>query len=140
MWEPDHEVLKKHPAYVLTEQEYTNRPNVVGIYKGSGNGQSLLFNGHVDVIPPWSPGAGLHQPWAGDVEGNRLYGRGASDMKSGLAAMTMALDTLLGFNIRLKGDVILEYTMDEEQTGNGTLACVLKGYQADAHVVRFLFQ
>ena len=52
MWEPDHEELKKHPAYVPVERGYTNRPNVVGIYKGTGNGKSLLFNGHVDVIPP----------------------------------------------------------------------------------------
>lgn len=55
-------------------------------------------------------------------------------MKSGLAAMTMAFDSLMRLNVRLKGDVILEYTMDEELTGNGTLACVMKGYQADAGI------
>ena len=134
MWEPNHEELKKHPAYVPTGGEYLNRPNVVGIYKGTGNGKSLLFNGHVDVIPPGPLDAWEHQPWAGDIEGNRLYGRGASDMKSGLAAMTMAFDSLMRLNTRLKGDLILEYTMDEEQTGNGTLACVMKGYQADAGI------
>lgn len=134
IWEPAHEELKKHPAYVYTEGEYTNRPNVVGIYKGTGGGKSLLFNGHVDVIPPGPLDAWEHQPWSGDIEGNRLYGRGASDMKSGLAAMTMALDSLISLNIRLKGDVILEYTVDEEHTGNGTLACVMKGYRADAGI------
>jgi acetylornithine deacetylase len=55
-------------------------------------------------------------------------------MKSGLAAMTMALDLLLRLGVKLKGDVILEYTMDEEATGNGTLACVMKGYKADAGI------
>jgi acetylornithine deacetylase len=55
-------------------------------------------------------------------------------MKSGLAAMTMALDSLIRLDIRLKGDVILEYTMDEELSGNGTLACVMKGYSADAGI------
>ncbi len=55
-------------------------------------------------------------------------------MKSGLVAMTMALDCLMRLNIRLKGDVILEYTVDEEQSGNGTLACVMRGYQADAGI------
>ncbi len=134
MWEPDHEALKKHPAYVFVEPGYTNRPNVVGIYKGTGDGKSLLFNGHVDVIPPGSLDIWEHQPWAGDIEGNRLYGRGTSDMKSGLAAMTMAVDSLMRLNIKLKGDIILEYTVDEEESGNGTLACVMKGYQADAGI------
>ncbi len=134
MWEPDHKALKKHPTYVPVERGYANRPNVVGIYRGTGDGRSLLFNGHVDVIPPGSLDTWDHQPYSGDIGENRLYGRGASDMKSGLAAMTMALDTLIRLDLRLKGDVILEYTIDEELSGNGTLACVTKGYQADAGI------
>jgi len=133
-WEPDHEELKKHPAYVPTNRDYTDCPNVVGVYKGTGNGKSLLLNGHVDVIPPGPLDAWVHQPWSGDIEGDRFHGRGSSDMKSGLAAMTMALDCLMELNVKLKGDVILEYVVDEEQTGNGTLACVMKGYQADAGI------
>ncbi|RLB88645.1 MAG: acetylornithine deacetylase, partial [Deltaproteobacteria bacterium] len=119
-WEPDHEALKKHPAYVPTDRDYTDCPNVVGIYKGTGNGKSLLFNGHVDVIPEGPLDAWEHQPWSGDIVGDRLYGRGTSDMKSGLAAMTMAMEFLMKAGIKLKGDVILEYVVDEEQTGNGT--------------------
>lgn len=134
MWELDHEELKQHPAYVPAQGGYANRPNVVGTYKGTGEGKSLLFNGHVDVIPPGPLDVWTHGPWAGDVEENRLYGRGASDMRSGLAAMTMALDSLIRSKVKLKGNVILEYTVDEEQTGNGTLACVMKGYQADAGI------
>ena len=134
MWEPDHNELKAHPAYVYTENNYSDRPNVVGIYHGTGNGRSLLFNGHVDVIPVEPISAWNYDPWGGKVEGNRLYGRGASDMKSGLAAMTMALYFLLELGIKIKGDIILEYTVDEELTGNGTLACVMKGYKADAGI------
>jgi acetylornithine deacetylase len=55
-------------------------------------------------------------------------------MKSGLAAMTMAFEALMKSQVRLKGDVLLEYVMDEEATGNGTLACVLRGYKADAGI------
>ncbi|MFC1956209.1 ArgE/DapE family deacylase [Chloroflexota bacterium] len=134
MWEPDQSELSKHPAYAQPKGPYTNRPNVVGIYKGTGNGKSLLFNGHVDVVPTGPLESWEHQPWSGDIEGNRLYGRGTSDMKSGLATMTMALDILLQMGIKPKGDIFLEYTMDEELTGNGTLACVAKGYKADAGI------
>lgn len=134
IWVPDKEALRNHPAYVDTASAYTNRPNVVGIYKGMGGGKSLLLNGHVDVIPPWSDDPGLYGPWAGEIIGDQLYGRGTSDMKSGLAAMTMALESLINQNIKLKGDLFLEYTMDEEATGNGTLACVTRGYQADAGI------
>jgi acetylornithine deacetylase len=134
MWEPDHEELKKHPAYVHVERGYENRPNVVGILKGKGSGRSLLFNGHVDVIPAGPAAAWNVSPWAGEILENRLYGRGASDMKSGLAAMTMAIDAIVRSGVKLKGDVFLEYTMDEELSGNGTLACVLRGYQADAGI------
>jgi acetylornithine deacetylase len=133
-WEPDHEELKQHPAYVAADRGYDKRPNVVGIFKGSGGGKSLLFNGHVDVIPPGPPDAWAHEPWAGDLRDHRLFGRGASDMKSGLAAMTMALDAVIRAGVKLKGDVILEYIVDEEATGNGTLACVLRGYRADAGI------
>lgn len=134
MWEPDHEELKKHPAYVRVERGYAKRPNVVGIYKGVGEGRSLLFNGHVDVIPPGPADSWSFGPFSAEIHDDRLYGRGASDMKSGLAAMTMALGSLIKVGIRLKGDVILEYTMDEELSGNGTLACVMKGYKADAGI------
>ncbi|MHA2406856.1 MAG: ArgE/DapE family deacylase [Candidatus Ranarchaeia archaeon] len=133
-WVPSLEELKKHPAFVPVEQEYTDRPNVVGVWKGQGGGRSLLFNGHVDVIPTGDLAAWEYSPWSGKIVEGKLYGRGASDMKSGLAAMIMAVDVLKQCQIKLKGDVILECTMDEELSGNGTLACILRGYQADAGI------
>lgn len=134
LWEPDHEELKSHPAYLPSDRGYKDRPNVVATLRGSGGGRSLLFNGHVDVIPSGPIETWEHPPWAGDIERGRLYGRGASDMKSGLAAMTISLEAVVRSGIKLKGDVILEYTVDEEATGNGTLACVVKGYQGDAGI------
>ncbi|MGN1030253.1 MAG: ArgE/DapE family deacylase [Butyricicoccaceae bacterium] len=131
---PDLEELKRHPAYVEPMQPYENRPDVVGVYKGQGGGRSLLFNGHIDVIPEGAAENWEHDPWSGDIADGKLYGRGASDMKAGVAAMTMALKAVLDSGIKLKGDVIMEYVMDEELTGNGTLACVMKGYKADAGI------
>ncbi len=131
-WEPDLTKLKRHPGYVPVDIGYEGRPNVVGKLKGK-SGKSLLLNGHVDVIPA-DPKAWRHNPWRGEVVGDKLYGRGASDMKSGLAAMTMALDCVLKAGAEPKGDVTLEYVVDEERSGHGTLACVLKGYRADAGI------
>ncbi len=134
VWEPALEDIKRHPAYVPVTRGYEGRPNVVGVWKGTGGGRSLLFNGHVDVIPPGPPEAWTYPPFGSVIEEGCLYGRGASDMKSGLVAMTMAVDTLVQMGVKLKGDVLLEYVMDEELSGNGTLAAVMKGYRADAGI------
>jgi acetylornithine deacetylase len=134
VWEPDLAALRRHPAYVEVSSGYEGRPNVVGLLRGKGGGRSLLFNGHVDVIPAGAPEGWKHDPWSGEVADGRIYGRGASDMKAGLAAMTMGVKAILQSEIRLKGDVILEYTVDEELSGNGTLACVMKGYKADGGI------
>jgi acetylornithine deacetylase len=134
VFEPDLASLRKHPAFVEVSRDYKGRPNVVGVLKGAGGGKSLLFNGHVDVIPAGAPESWQHGSWSGDVAEGRVYGRGASDMKAGLAAMTMAVKAIRESSIRLRGDLILEYTVDEELSGNGTLACVMKGYKADGGV------
>jgi acetylornithine deacetylase len=133
-FEPDLFSLRKHPAFVEVSRGYEGRPNVVGVLKGAGSGRSLLFNGHVDVIPAGAPESWQHPCWSGNLADGRIYGRGASDMKAGLAAMTMAVKAVRESGIRLRGDVILEYTVDEELSGNGTLACVMKGYKADGGI------
>ena len=134
VWEPNLEELKRHPGYVPVERDYRDRPNVVGVYKGQGSGRSLLFNGHVDVIPSGPEEAWQSNPWAGTVNDGKIFGRGASDMKAGLAAYTMGIYAILGSGVKLRGDVILEYTVDEELSGNGTLAAITRGYAADAGI------
>ncbi len=134
VFEPDASALQGHPAFLPPSLSLEGRPNVVGVWRGSGGGRSLLFNGHVDTVPAepldqWADGA-----FEGAVRDGNLYGRGASDMKSGLAAMTMAVATLAELGLRPKGDAILEYVVDEEWTGIGTLACVERGYAADAGI------
>ena len=134
MFIPEIDVISKHPAYCKESQPYLGRPNLVAMHKGVGGGKSLLFNGHVDVIPEGAAENWNHSPWSGDIEDGKLYGRGASDMKAGIAAFTMAARAIIACGVKLRGDLIMEYVMDEELTGNGTLACVIKGYKADAGI------
>lgn len=131
---PSLDELRKHPAYVKEAQPYQGRPNLVACLRGRGGGKSLLFNGHIDVIPEGAPENWEHGPWSAHMEDGKMYGRGASDMKAGVAAFTMAIKAVLASGIKLKGDVFAEYVMDEELTGNGTLACVMRGYKADAGI------
>jgi acetylornithine deacetylase len=127
------EGLVEHPAY-WPGRDYTGRPNVVGVRKGTGNGPSLLFSGHIDVVPPI--GKGEFEWWDGTIQGGKLYGRGSNDMKGGIACYLAAARCIQELNLKLKGDLILETVVDEEVAGaNGTLACRLRGYQADAAIL-----
>ena len=126
--------LIEHSAY-LGGRNYEGRPNVVGKKEGAGRGRSLLFSGHMDTVPrgedPWSVG-----PFSGTVKEGKQYGLGIFDMKGGMAAAMMALKGLNELGIRLEGDVTIESVVDEEFGGaNGTLACRLRGYEADVAIV-----
>ena len=134
VWESDWEELKKHPEYVPVTRGYEGRPNVVGVLKGTGGGKSLLLNGHTDTVPNGPIDAWEHGPLSADIEDGRLYGRGASDMKSGVAAIIMATKCFMATGLQPKGDVILDFVVDEELSGHGTLDTILRGYTTDAGI------
>lgn len=114
---------------------YKGRPNVVATFNGSGDGRSLILNGHVDTMPAGDITAWPYPPWGGKVVDGRLYGVGASDMKAGLAGLLMAMEAIKKAGITLKGDVIFQSVVDEEGGGNGTLAAIAAGYRADGAVI-----
>ena len=116
------------------------RPNVAAVWKGSGNGKNLLFNGHSDVVPvteehkkAWSgPG-----PWSGKAKDGKIWGRGASDMKGGITAFIMAIKFLHDTGIKLKGDVILTTVIGEE-SGKHEIGCdsvLERGYKAPFAII-----
>jgi len=114
---------------------YRNRPNVVGWLRGAGSGRSLILNGHIDTVP-----VGPKERWTVDAFGaqikdNKMFGRGTTDMKGGLAAAIGAIQCLIESDVKLKGDVIIESVVNEEHSGNGTLACIAKGIMADAAII-----
>lgn len=126
--------LSRHEAY-YPGRDYRGRPNVIARHPGTGGGKSLLFSGHTDTMPvgddKWSC-----SPFGADISNGKLYGRGAYDMKSGLAAMMMAIKTIKECGIKLKGDLLFESVVDEEHAGcNGTLANRLIAFNADAVIL-----
>ena len=104
------------------------RPSVVGIARGSGGGRSLLLNAHLDTVGT----AGVEAPLSPRVEGRRLYGRGALDMKGSLAAIMLAGREAARRGLR--GDVIVAAVADEEAGSIGTEA-LLARHRADAAIV-----
>jgi len=134
VWDPDVDDLSKHPGFTKVPADYRNRPDVVGTLKGSGGGKSLILNGHIDVVSPEPVVAWTHDPWAGVIDNGRLYGRGACDMKGGLAAMIYAVKAI--HDQKLKGDIFVESVIEEEIGGpGGTLATLLRGYRADTALI-----
>ncbi|MGH7067951.1 MAG: ArgE/DapE family deacylase [Acetobacteraceae bacterium] len=134
IWDTDWERLKKHPGYRAVTRGYEGRPNIVATWKGAGGGRSLLLNGHTDVIPIGNREAWSDDPWSGAIRDGRLYGRGAADMKSGVASHVMAVKGLMAAGLRPKGDVYINIVIDEEVSGHGTLDTVIRGYKADAGI------
>lgn len=134
LFEPDYRNFDKYPAY-SPGHSYKNRPNVAGVLKGSGNGRSLILNGHIDTMEPSYLEHWMSDPFNPVIKDGKLYGVGACDMKAGLAAMLMAVETIIECGIKLKGDVLAESVVDEEGGGNGTLDLCARGYKADGALV-----
>jgi len=127
--------ITEHPGW-WPGLDFTNRPNVVGKLVGHGEGRSLILNGHADVVPAGDHAEWKHPPYAAEIEDRKVFGRGAVDMKGGLAAILAAVRCLLEIGASPAGDLILESVVNEELGGyNGTLACIAKGYGADAAVI-----
>jgi acetylornithine deacetylase len=120
--------LEQAGLEVQSIETVAGRPNVVGIARGSGGGKTLLLNGHMDTVGA----GGMLQPHQPIIKDGRLYGRGAYDMKGGLAACMFAL--VEAHNLHLRGDVIFTAVMDEEYASLGTQELAGR-YHADGAIV-----
>jgi acetylornithine deacetylase/succinyl-diaminopimelate desuccinylase family protein len=107
-------------AQVQRWEEPPRYPVVAGMLPGSGSGRSLAFNGHVDVVPVGDPSTWTHDPWAGESASGRLWGRGAADMKGGVACSLVAMRAIRESGITLAGDLWAHVVADEEVVGQST--------------------
>src|SRR6266571_413449 len=120
--------LERAGVEVTWDEPVPGRPSVIGIVRGTGGGRSLLLNAHMDTVGV----AGMERPHEPSIIGGRLYGRGAYDMKAGLASIMYAAANARKLNLR--GDVIVTAVSDEEYASIGT-SSVVKRCRADAAIV-----
>lgn len=107
------------------------RCNVVARLPGRGGGRTLLFNSHLDTVPPY----GMADACRPRVEGGRLYGRGAVDAKGIVACMIAACAALRRSGLTLKGDLIFAGVIDEEDGSAGSIDLIKRGLRADGAIV-----
>ncbi len=98
-------------------------------------GRSLILQGHIDVVPEGPAEMWTHPPYAATIRDGWLYGRGAGDMKAGVAAMVFAMDAIRAAGLEPAADVHIQTVTEEESTGNGALSTLLRGYRADAALI-----
>ena len=132
---PDPEAALADPYAGYPYLSYEGRSSVAGRLAGAGGGSSLHLSGHVDVVPVERPDLWEHEPWAGEVAGGRIWGRGAGDMKGGLAAYLVAAEAVAETCEGRRGDVLFSSVIEEECGGNGMWSVLRAGYDGDATLI-----
>jgi len=128
------EDIKDDPDYTTPVKglKYGDRPNVRAVQKGTGSGKSLIFNTHMDVVPP---SATQQRPFDPYIEGGLVFGRGACDAKGQLVTLWLVMQAIRELDLQPGGDVIGHMVIEEENGGNGTIAMARTGETADAAIV-----
>ncbi|ELU1437616.1 TPA: M20 family metallopeptidase [Providencia rettgeri] len=125
--------FKKENIDVEMQEVASGRPNVIAYLKGTGKGKHLLFNGHIDVVPcgcGWST-----EPFDPVIKDGKVFGRGAADMKSGVAAMMYAATLLKRNQDTFSGDLTLVFNVDEERINLGMFHYIKDGISADYAII-----
>lgn len=135
-WRIDVDDIRDMPGFSPVIGNYEDAQNVVGTRRSATRkGRSLILNGHIDVVPEGPLDMWEKPPFEPSIADGWLYGRGSGDMKAGLASNLFALDALRHIGLAPAADVFFQSVVEEECTGNGALACLQRGYRADAALI-----
>ena len=134
-WE-DPAVIRSDPAWPGEETDRAALPLVIGRLGRSG-GRRVVLSGHIDVVPPGDPATWTADPWGAEIRDGRLYGRGACDMKGGVASILGAVRGLVASGVveRLAGELVVAFVPGEEDGGQGTLAAIRAGVTGDLAII-----
>ncbi|CDR05585.1 ArgE/DapE family deacylase [Streptomyces iranensis] len=135
-WQLDPAELSEHVGHGRINVSYEGMTNVVGTFQPAQHtGRSLILNGHIDVVPVGPREQWSRSPWDPHVEDGWLYGRGCGDMKAGLAGGLFAIDAIRAAGLEITAPLHFQSVVEEESTGNGTLAAIQRGYTAEAVLI-----
>lgn len=123
---------KKNGLDVEFQEVENKRRNVIARLKGKGTGKNLIFNGHIDTVPPYEM---TIDPFSGEIINGYVLGRGSNDMKGALACMITSMINIKNSNKVLGGDLILTAAVGEEEKSDGTELVVKSGIRADGAIV-----
>jgi len=123
--------LRDEPGFVDCAGEVPSVRSVVGTKDGTGEGRSLILQGHLDVVPEGPEGMWQTPPYVPEVRDGWMYGRGAGDMKAGKVAALFAVDALRRAGYAPKGRLHYQSVVEEESSGLGAVATLARGYRAD---------
>ena len=134
--EPDPAAVRADPDWPGEEMPRTTLP-VVMARTGPGDGRRVVLSGHLDVVPSGDPATWTVDPWAGEIRDGALFGRGACDMKGGVASVLAAIRSLAatGDLERLAGELVVAFVPSEEDGGQGTLAAIRAGATGDLAII-----
>jgi len=136
LWEIELDLIAGLPGFSPVIGNYDEALNLVATHRGdSQKGRSLILNGHIDVVPVGPLDMWQRPPFEPYINDGWMFGRGAGDMKAGLVANLYALDALRDAGFIPASDVYFQSVVEEECTGNGALACLQRGYRADAALI-----
>ncbi len=134
LWSEDLEALAADPAFPGTEAPRDQAWGLVGTTPGDGV-PALVLNGHVDVVPVGDRWSWRHDPFAAVVEAGRLHGRGACDMKAGVAVNLAVAEALQRSGVTLERRLALHLVVGEEDGGLGAFATLRRGHTGEAVVI-----
>jgi acetylornithine deacetylase len=132
-WSIDLNDLKDLRGFGPIEHDFSRARSVVGTYRpATSAGKSLILQGHCDVVPTGPLELWETPPFSPVIKNDRMYGRGACDMKSGTIGTLYALDAIRAAGFRPTARIHFQSVIEEESTGVGALSTLQRGYRADA--------
>jgi acetylornithine deacetylase len=133
----DAAALARHPDAVEPISTVAGRSNVVVRLPGTGGGRSLVLNCHLDTQPAGDAGEWTYPPLSGHIDhaSNAVFGRGAMDDKAGVVICLALMRVIVEQRLPLAGDLVFQFVVEDEITGNGSLMCLEAGHRADAAMI-----